>query len=194
MATSTTSVDLVDGDVVRSFARAAVLAALISATAYVSIPIPLSPVPFTLQVLFVFLAGLALGPVWGTVSMLLYFTAGAVGLPVFANGAGGLGVIAGPTGGYLISYPFAAFVIGLFVHRGTTLRDPATVPLPTLIVSVVAGLVLIYGVGVPWLAWIQQIELAEAVVIGMAYYVPFDLVKLAAAIAIVRSGRLAIGD
>ncbi|WP_252700346.1 biotin transporter BioY [Natronosalvus vescus] len=194
MATSTNSVNLVDGDVAQSFARAAVLAALISATAYVSIPIPFSPVPFTLQVLFVCLAGLALGPVWGPVSMLLYVTAGAVGLPVFANGAGGLGVIAGPTGGYLLSYPIAAFVIGLFVHRGTTLRDPATVSLPTLVVSVVAGLVLVYGIGVPWFGWVQNVGMAEAVVVAMVPYLPFDLVKLAAAIAIVRSGRLSIGN
>lgn len=201
MVTTTQSVDLVDGAVVRSFVRAAVLAAVISATAYVSIPIPLSPVPFTLQVLFVFLAGLLLGPVWGPISMVLYLTAGAIGVPVFAGGQGGLGVLAGYTGGYLLAYPVAAFVIGLFVHRApsladatdTPVRDPGEASLPVLVVSLSAGLLLVYGIGVPWLAWVLELELLEAVVIGAAYYVPMDLLKLVAAIAIVRSGRLDVG-
>lgn len=85
METERNEVDLVEGDVVRQFARAAVLAALLGAFGPVSIPIPLSPAPITLQVLFVFLAGLVLGPVWGTVSMLIYLTAGAIGIPVFSG-------------------------------------------------------------------------------------------------------------
>lgn len=190
MATNTQSVDLVDGDVVRSFARAALLAALISATAYVSIPIPISPVPFTLQVLFVCLAGLVLGPVWGPVAMILYLAAGAIGIPVFSGGNGGIGHLFGHTGGYLWSYPVAAFVIGAMVHRGRTLKDVSGVSIPVLAVSLLAGLTLIYGMGVPWLAWVLEISLAEAVSLGAAPFIPLDLVKLAAAAAIVKSGRI----
>ncbi|UTF55075.1 biotin transporter BioY [Natronosalvus rutilus] len=192
MATSTENVDLVDGDVVRSLARAALLAALIGASAYVSIPLPVSPVPFTLQVLFVFLAGLVLGPVWGAVSMLLYLAAGAVGVPVFAGGVGGVGHLFGNTGGYLWSYPIAAFVIGLVVHRRWRPRDPAAVQKTTLAAALLVGLATIYGLGVPWLAWVQDLSLAEAAILGMAYYVPLDLVKLVAAIAIARSDRLPV--
>ncbi|USZ71663.1 biotin transporter BioY [Natronosalvus halobius] len=192
MATSTENVDLVGGDVVRSFARAALLAVLIGASAYVSIPLPVSPVPFTLQVLFVFLAGLVLGPVWGAVSMVLYLAAGAIGVPVFAGGVGGVGHLFGYTGGYLWSYPIAAFVIGLLVHQGWRVRDPATIQKTTLAAALLVGLGIIYGLGVPWLAWVQSLSLAEAAIIGMAYYVPLDLVKLAAAIAIVRSERIPV--
>ena len=93
MSGSTTSdVNLVGDETTLNIARAALLASLTGAFAIVgSIPIPFSPVPFTLQVLGVFLAGLLLGPVWGAASMLLYLVAGAVGAPVFAGGAAGIG-------------------------------------------------------------------------------------------------------
>ncbi len=194
MASNTQSVDLVDAGVAEQFARAAVLAALISAMAYVSIPIPLSPVPFTLQVLFVFLAGLLLGPVWGPVSMLLYLLAGAVGLPVFAGGTGGLGVLLGETGGYLWSYPIAAFIVGYLVHEGTDLQDPAERSPFALATALLVGLAIIYGMGVPWLASVLALDLVEAFMLGAAYFIPLDLLKLVAAVAIVQTGRIPVGD
>lgn len=190
MATNQRSVDLVDGDVVRQFARAAVLAALLGAVAPVSIPIPLSPAPITLQVLFVFLAGLVLGPVWGSVSILLYLTAGAIGIPVFAGWEAGVGHLAGRTAGYLWSYPLAAALIGLIVHRGTDLRDPAEVPLPIVIVALVAATLLIYALGTAYMAWLLELEAWEAITMGALPFVPGELLKIVAAIAIVKSGRL----
>lgn len=190
MATEHQSVESVDGDVVRSFARAALLAALIGASAPVSIPIPFSPAPITLQVLFVFLAGMVLGPVWGTFSLLLYLAAGAIGLPVFAGMNGGLGVLVGETAGYLWAYPIAAGVIGLLVHRGTELRDPVAQPLPLLAGAVLAGLVLIYAMGVGYMAWLLEMELWEAISVGALPFVPLDLLKAAAAIVIVKSRRI----
>jgi len=193
MATQTESVDLVDGVTVQRFARAVALAAVISASAYVSIPIPLSPVPFTLQVLFVFLAGLILGPVWGPISMLLYLTAGAIGAPVFAGGTGGIGVFFADSGGYLLSYPVAAFAIGFAAHQGRELRDLTNASPFGLATVLAIGTVIIYGMGVPWLAYVLELKLAEAVVIGALYFIPFEIVKLLAAIAIVKSERLDVG-
>lgn len=190
METEQASVDLVEGDVVRQFARAAVLAALLGAVAPIAIPLPLSPVPVTLQVLFVFLAGLVLGPVWGTVSLLLYLTAGAIGLPVFSGLEAGLGTLFGQTGGFLWSYPLGAALIGLVVHRGTSLRDPAAVSLPTVIVALVAATVLIYAMGAAYAAWLLELEAWEAITAYALPFVPGELLKMAAAIAIVRSGRL----
>jgi biotin transport system substrate-specific component len=190
METERTDVDLVDGAVVRSFARAALLAALLGAVAPVAIPLPFSPAPLTLQVLFVFLAGLLLGPLWGTVSILLYLAAGAIGIPVFAGWEAGLGTLVGPTAGYLWSYPFAALVIGLLVHRGTDLRDPAAVSTPVLVVSLVTATVLIYAMGVGYMAWLLDLELWEATLAGAAPFVPGEVLKIAAAIAIVKSGRI----
>lgn len=92
----------------------ALLAALTGAGALIAVPIgPLSPVPITLQTLFVLLAGLILGPRGGVTAMLLYMAAGAVGLPVFAGGRAGLAVFAGPTGGFLLSFVLMAWMAGL---------------------------------------------------------------------------------
>lgn len=190
MATERNDVDLVDGDVVHAFARAALLATLLGAVAPIAIPIPFSPAPITLQVLFVFLAGLLLGPLWGTVSILLYLAAGAVGLPVFAGMAGGLGVLVGDSAGYLWSYPLAACLIGLFVHRGTDLRDPAEVSTALVVVALVTATVLIYGMGVGYMAWLLELELWEAITVGALPFVPGELLKIAAAVAIVESGRI----
>ncbi|WP_440764151.1 biotin transporter BioY [Natronorubrum sp. DTA7] len=190
METEGNSVELVDGDVVRQFARAAVLAALLGAVAPVAIPLPLSPAPITLQVLFVFLAGLVLGPVWGSVSMLLYLTAGAIGIPVFAGWEAGLGTLFGPTGGYLWSYPVAAALIGAVVHRGTDLRDPAAVPLPIVVVALVMGTIIIYGMGTAYAAWLLELEAWEAITGFALPFIPGELLKMAAAIAIVQSGRI----
>ncbi|ELY40319.1 biotin transporter BioY [Natronorubrum tibetense] len=190
METEGSSVELVDGDVVRQFARAAVLAALLGAVAPVAIPLPLSPAPLTLQVLFVFLAGLVLGPVWGSVSMLLYLTAGAIGIPVFAGWEAGLGTLFGPTGGYLWSYPIAAALIGSVVHRGTDLRDPAAVPLPIVVTALVMGTIVIYGMGTAYAAWLLELEAWEAITGFALPFIPGELLKMAAAIAIVQSGRI----
>lgn len=190
MATEQGDVDLVDGDVVHAFARAALLATLLGAVAPIAIPIPFSPAPITLQVLFVFLAGLLLGPLWGTVSILLYLAAGAIGLPVFAGMAGGLGVLVAESAGYLWSYPLAALLIGLFVHRGTDLRDPAEVSTALVVVALVTATVLIYGMGVGYMAWLLELELWEAATVGALPFVPGELLKIAAAVAIVESGRI----
>ena len=190
MATQRNSVDAVDDTVVRQFARAAVLAALIGASVLVTIPIPLSPAPITLQVLFVFLAGLVLGPVWGGFSVLLYLAAGAVGLPVFAGMNSGLGVLVGNTAGYLWAYPIAAVLIGAVVHRGTTLRDLRDVSLPLLVGALVMATIVIYGMGTAYMVWLLEMTAWEAISAGALPFLPGELLKMAAAVAIVRSGRI----
>ena len=188
--TTTTNVDLVGEEMALNVARSALFAALTGAFAYVSFPYPLSPAPVTLQVLGVFLAGIVLGPVWGVVSMLLYLTVGAIGLPVFAGGGAGLGTLLGPTAGYLWSYPIAAGLIGAVVHRGTDLRDPADVSLPVIVGALVAGTVVIYALGVAGLVAIAGYELAGAVSAGALVFVPGEVLKTAVAAAIAKSGAL----
>ena len=190
MSTDTDSVDLVDDLTVGYIAQAALIAALVGAGAYVSFPIPLSSVPVTLQVLGVFLAGIVLGPVWGVVSMVLYLTVGAIGVPVFAGGGAGLGTLFGPTAGYLWSYPIAAGLIGALVHRGTDLRDPADVSLPVLVGALVAGTVVIYALGVAGLVAIAGYGIEGAVSAGALVFVPGEALKIAVAAAIAKSGAL----
>jgi len=191
MSHETDSVELVGDDTTLRLAQAAVMAALVSAFAVVgSIPIPLSPVPVSMQVLGVFLAGLLLGPWWGAGAILLYLAAGAVGAPVFAGGGAGFGTLFGHTGGYLWSYPIAALLIGLLVHG----RDPSgTFPDVSVIrIAMALGLatVVIYAMGVSGLILVGDLSAEKAVIQGAVVFAPGDALKIAVAIAIVRLGEL----
>ncbi|WP_265108186.1 biotin transporter BioY [Halosolutus halophilus] len=191
METEQSDVDLVGGETVRAVARAALLAALMGAAAFVSIPI--SAVPGTLQTLIVFLAALYLGPYWGGASMVLYLAVGAMGAPVFSGFSAGLGVLVGPTAGFLWTFPLGAVIAGFVIHRGGDLRDPASVPLPVVVAGLAIATAVIYVAGFGWYAWVTDTALAEAFAVVAAPLIPGDLLKMAAAIAIIRTGRIDIG-
>lgn len=160
------------------------MAAVTAVAAQISIPLPFSPVPFTLQVLAVILAGLLLGPRYGALAMGVYLLVGAVGAPVFFGFSGGLGHVLGPTGGYLISYPFAAAAAGLAAQ--TTAKTPRGRALWTSIFWGIAGLVIIYAIGATWLAFMTNLPPAAALAQGVLPFVAFDLIKvgLAAVVAV----------
>ncbi len=125
------------------------VAALTAAAAQVSIPLPFTPVPFTLQPMIVLLGGAALGRRLGCYSQILYLMAGVAGLPVFASSPllpQGAARLLGPTAGYLVSYPLAAWVVGALAERGYDRHYLRSV------VAMAAGLVIIYSLGVAWLA------------------------------------------
>lgn len=188
MSVEADPVDLVGDEAVVNVVRAALFAALLGAAAYVSFPNPLSAgVPVTLQVLVVFLAGILLGPVWGAASMVLYLAAGAAGVPVFSGGSAGLGVLLGNTGGYLWSYPVAAAAVGLVVHGGLDLDDPTSAGVPRLVGAMLLGTAIIYAAGIAGLMLVVRMGPVEAFVAGAAAFVPFEAVKIAAAVGIVRS-------
>lgn len=148
MSVSTESVELVGDETVKNVARAAVFAAITAATAPLAIKHPMvGTVPLTLQTLWVYLGGVVLGPVWGGAAFLLYAVAGIVGLPVFAEGASGLGVVLGPTGGYIVGFVVGAAVIGYLVHGGTALRDPGEVPTARVVAALVVGSAVVWGLG-----------------------------------------------
>jgi biotin transport system substrate-specific component len=191
MSTDTASVELVGEETAENVARAALLAALTGAFAYVSFPNPLSPAPVSLQVLGVFLAGILLGPVWGGVSMALYLLTGAVGAPVFAGGSAGVGALVGPTGGYLWSYPVAAVAIGAIVHGGLQIRSPVPRGVGRLVGAMVVGTVVIYAFGVVGMAFVLEMTLQEAFVAGALAFIPAEAFKIAAAIGVVRSEQIA---
>ncbi|SIR53808.1 biotin transport system substrate-specific component [Haladaptatus litoreus] len=191
MSTETGSVELVGEQTVGNIARTALFAAVIGAFAQVSFPNPLAPaIPVTLQVLGVFLAGIFLGPLWGSASMVLYLVAGSVGAPIFANGSAGFAELVGLTGGYLLSYPLAAFVIGVIVHGGLTLRDPKQAGVVRLVAGMVAGTAIIYAFGTVGFSYFGNYGLAEAFTLSAVAFVPFEAFKIAAAVGIVRSDRV----
>ena len=102
---------------VKGMVFAALFAALLAVVARIMIPLGFTPVPITLQTTIVLLAGVMLGANYGALSMLIYLIVGALGIPVFAGGSGGYQALIGPTGGYLLSYPVAAFVIGKMLEN-----------------------------------------------------------------------------
>ena len=156
-------------------------AAAVAAASQIAIPLPWTPVPITLQPLLVILAGMWLGPVAGAASMTLYLAAGAVGLPVFTPiGAPGIARFLGPTGGYLIAYPAAAFIAGTFAVRANTFGGRW--------LAAVAGIAVIYFGGIAQLSLLSG-SVARAVQVGVAPFALFDVVKAFVAAAISGSRR-----
>lgn len=147
-------------------------AALIALSAQVALPLPGTPVPFTLQTFAVLVLAAALGPYEGTAAVGLYLAAGAAGLPVFASGGSGL---SGAGVGYLLGMLLAAPVVGLAARRGADRHVAATVAL------MVTGSLLIYLVGTIWLALALHVGAGTAVRLGVVPFIPGDAVKAAAA-------------
>lgn len=152
-------------------------ALVLAAASQVAIPIPGTPVPITLQPMIVVLAGMMLGPALGAASMLLYLAAGAAGLPVFAPvGLPGIARFFGPTGGYLIAYPAAAWVAGFLARRMPSLAGRW--------VAATLGIAVLFVGGVTQLAVISG-SLGRAIALGITPFALLDLGKafLAALIA-----------
>lgn len=159
---------------------ASLLAALMAAGAYLAVPI--GPVPIVLQNMFVFLAGLLLGSRWGLASVAVYLLTGAVGLPVFAGGMGGIGRLVGPTGGYLIGYLPAVFIIGY-------LSVKAAGRIGYDVLAMICGTIVLYTCGVTWLKILTGMTWSKAVAVGMYPFLIGDAVKIAAAALIARGVR-----
>ena len=141
-----------------------------------NIPIPLSPVPITVQTLGVMLAGGLLGARLGGLSLLVFLAIVAVGAPVLSGGRGGLSVFIGPTAGYLWSFPVAAFIIGYLTER---LWDGLTV-WKAFLVNFLGGALLMYAIGTPVVAIVTNIGMDKAIIANFIY-LPGDLIKSAIA-------------
>jgi biotin transport system substrate-specific component len=141
-------------------------------SARASVPLWFTPVPITLQTLAVMLTAATLGSRRGALAMLLYLAEGASGLPVFAAGGGWAYLVAAPTAGYLWSYPIAAFVVGWLCERGL---DRSFL---TAFFAMLPGTIIIYALGVSWLALLLHIGLYKAFVLGMLPFIPGDLIKM----------------
>ena len=162
---------------VYTMARVALMAAFTAVAA--QIVVPLFPVPFTLQIFAVVLSGLLLGPRYGALAMTVYLLIGAVGAPVFNSFQGGIGHILGPTGGYLVSYPVAAAVVGL--AASATYNATRRRALWASFLAGTAGLAVIYASGATWLMILSQLPLVAALAQGVLPFIVFDLIKVALA-------------
>ena len=143
--------------------------------AQVAVPVPGSPVPITGQTLAVVLTAAALGPARGVLGQALYLVLGAVGLPFYSEASGGIEVLAGATGGYLIGFLPAALLIGLAAQHGQDRKVWRALPL------FVAGQAVVFAVGVPWLAVVADLTPAQALEAGFYPFILGGLVKAAIA-------------
>jgi biotin transport system substrate-specific component len=159
---------------------ASLFAALTAVGAFLAIPI--GPVPIVLQNMFVFLAGLLLGGRWGLASVGVYLLAGACGLPVFAGGLGGISRFIGPTGGYLIGYLPAVFLIG-------TMSQKANPQIISDVLAMICGTLVLYACGISWLKIVTGMSPAKALALGMYPFLIGDALKIAAAAVIARALR-----
>lgn len=165
------------------------------------VPVPWVPVPITLQTFGVMLAGLILGPWRGGLVVLTYVLIAMVGLPVLPGGRAGLAVLAGPTGGFLLGMipgaVITGFLAGALPHgdgsggpRGWKAVAPQV--LRCWLASVVGGLLVVYAVGIPWLATVTGMGLGKAMW-AIVVFVPGDLLKaLVASLVAQRVRRLGL--
>lgn len=140
-----------------------------------SVPIPISPVPISLTNLVLLISVYVLGWKDAAVSFLIYLLIGAAGLPVFSGFAGGLGKIAGPTGGYLVGFIFMTVIAGIFVERFPDNRS-------LIVIGMALSTAVAYIFGTAWLAFQMEIPFAAALSIGVLPYLPGDTAKIILAV------------
>ena len=174
----------------RGLRRAIAVLAFVVATslaAQVAVPLPWTEVPMTLQPMLVILAGAVLGPWLGATAMALYLSVGMLGAPVFAMGGAGVAWLMGPTGGYLIAYPAAAFLVGLIARGDAGWIRTA--------LALTAGMAVIYLGGVSQLMLFTGQGPAEAAAVGVLPFVLADLNKVVLALVLAKkAGDTSLGD
>ena len=151
----------------------AVFAVIMAICSWISIP---ATVPFTLQTFGVFIAAGVLGGKRGTLSVLVFILLGAVGIPVFANFSGGIGVLAGPTGGYIIGFIVMAVIAGLFIDN---CRKPWI-----QLIGMIVGTIVCYLFGTVWFCVVAGYTFQAALAVCVIPFIPADLVKMIIAMLI----------
>ena len=163
----------------RNIVLCALFSALTAILSQISIPLPFTPVPINLATLAVCLAGGILGAKWGTISQVVYVLLGAIGLPVFAGFTSGVGIIMGPTGGYIAGYIASAFIIGLVydkIKKNNLWAGGAAMSI---------GILGCYTLGTVWFMYITKNGLREALLLCVIPFLIGDLIKIVSASLII---------
>jgi len=158
---------------IRQMVLISLFAALTAVGAFISIPI--YPVPLTLQTLFTLLAAMILGSVMGASSQIIYVLLGVIGLPVFAGFKAGIGILFGPTGGFLLGFIISAYVIGKIIE----VKKEKNIFYYFL--AGIIGTVILYIIGITQLSLITGIGIKKAITVGMLPFLPGDILKIIAA-------------
>ena len=168
--------------VTTDIALVATFAALLAVCSITAVSVGTTPVPITLQTFGVLLAGAVLGARRGALAVLLYLAVGLAGLPIFAQGVGGVGVLAKPSVGYLLAFPLAAAIVGTIVERWARRGGASRTAL--LLGATLLASVALYAIGVPVMAWRAGVTVPTAFVWNLIF-IPLDAIKavLAAVVA-----------
>lgn len=156
---------------IKKISLSGVMTAVICILGPLSIPLPTSPVPLSLTSLAICLSVFVLGMKYGTVSYLIYLFLGIAGLPVFSAFTGGIGKLAGPTGGYLIGFIFMALISGFFIERFPGKYIPA-------FIGMAIGNGICYLFGTIWLAFQMNLTFSSALAVGVLPYLAGDILKI----------------
>jgi biotin transport system substrate-specific component len=159
---------------IRNMVLAALFAALLAISGQIAIPI--GPVPITLQTMMILLAGSILGSRWGAISVLVWILLAAVGAPVLSGGTGGLGVLFGPTGGYILGFLIAVFLVGWSIERLG--RNKQVNWWQLLFVFLISGVLLIHAIGFPWFLFVSHLPFSMDIFNKVfVVFLPGDIVK-----------------
>ena len=158
---------------IRQMTLISLFAALTAVGAFISIP--LYPVPLTLQTLFTLLAAMTLGSVMGASSQIIYVLLGVIGLPVFAGFKAGIGILFGPTGGFLFGFIISAYVIGKIIE----VKKEKNIFYYFL--AGIMGTIILYIIGITQLSLVTGIGIKKAMTVGMLPFLPGDILKIIAA-------------
>ncbi|RDY25225.1 biotin transporter BioY [Romboutsia weinsteinii] len=157
-----------------------IFASIAAILSQISIPLPFTTVPLTMQLFAVALSGLVLGAKRGFISQIIYILIGAVGMPVFAQMTGGLNIMVGPTGGFIIGFPFMVYIIGYFRERFES--NIMTV------IGLIIGLIIDYLIGTLMFCFITKMTFMQGIMACVAPFVIVDFIKLG--LAMVLGNRL----
>lgn len=147
-----------------------------------SLHIPFSPIPINLALLSVFICSGMIDAYGSFISQLIFILLGAIGLPVYANFSGGIGVLFGPSGGFLFSYPLIGVIVGIITKKSGR-------KFYTLILSMLLGLFVCYSLGTIWFAYITNTSFINSIALCVAPFLFFDIVKIIIASALVMKLR-----
>ena len=156
---------------IQEMGRIAIFAAVTSVLAFITIPLPFSPVPVTGQTLGVMLAGVFLSGRNAFMSQVVYVLLGIAGLPVFSGGRSGIGILMGPTGGYIWGFILGAFVIGYFFNKNLSLINKIGI-------LIAGGVAVIYVCGLFQFIIVTDRSIIDAISLTMLPYLPGDVLKI----------------
>ncbi|MCL2496606.1 MAG: biotin transporter BioY [Clostridiales bacterium] len=166
---------------VRDLCLIALFTSVTAVMAQIAIPIPFSPVPISCGMVGVYASGMMLSPHNALLSQIVYLLLGLCGAPVFHNFSGGAGILAGPTGGYLLTYPLMAITIAAYFkfagHKWGT-KTATFVYTAGFSAALFAALLLLYAGGTAYLSFLLKIPFAQALVLGVYPYIALDILKI----------------